>query len=489
MKARTLLAVPLTSDQPPLLEQAHAARAGGADLIELRVDCIANPDAVLAFLSGPRPLPVIVTVRSVNEGGQWQGSEPDRLVLIQCLADCAPDYLDLEFQTWTALPARDKLRGPLIHSVHGWLQALWDSPAEIVKVATAADDARDEWRMLDWLRRHASQRKIAAMCFGPAGLATRVLAPKFGGHFTFGALTPDQASAPGQPTVHELRNCYRWQQIGPATRIFGVLGWPVSHSRSPAVHNAAMTHARIDGVYIPMPVRADEAALSELLEFLTARAELDVAGLSVTIPHKEHALRWLSARGMEVSERALRAGAVNTLIRMDGDTWAGDNTDVLGIQSALAAVGVSRGCTALVLGAGGMARAAVLGLTELGCRVTVCSRTARRAEALAGAMGCRWKPWTDRAAVDADLVVNATSVGMQPESNASPLPASALHPGTTVVDAVYTPPMTQLLRNAQRAGCRIVPGTEVFLAQAAAQFQCWHGCSAPLDVMRTALEA
>ena len=516
MSARTLLAVPITLAEPPLAEQVEAARRGGADIVELRVDGINDSEAVAALLDQVRPVPFIVTIRAADEGGQWDGDDAERIALFERLGLKLPGYVDVEYATWVrSANLRQKVglvgelgegggagaagtrrrKNRLILSHHDWrgtpedIEAaagpLLETPADVVKVVFTARDARDAWRVLAWLRRKPAGRDVIALAMGGAGLLTRVLARKFGGFLTFAALERGGESAPGQPTVRELLETYRWRDIGPQTRVFGVIGSPLGHTLSPRIHNAAMAAAGIDGVYVPMPVGPEREDFVGLLDMLSAQPELDVAGLSVTIPHKGHALRWLEAHGMAVSDLARRAGAVNTLTRTGADRWAGDNTDTAGVLAALGDAG--RACDVAVLGAGGAARAAVVGLLAEGCRVTVFNRTAARAEQIADELGCAWGVWERRVDMDVAVVINCTSVGMFPEVDATPLPVEALRPGMVVLDTVYNPAETKLLCDAQEAGCRVISGVEMFVAQAAAQFERWHEQSAPRQVMRAAV--
>lgn len=532
MTTPTLLATSIVHVRTPLGEQVRAAAAGGADLVELRVDCLGDVEAAAELLRQPRRLPLIVTIRVREEGGQWDGDEERRRALFARLGRLRPDYLDVEYARWVAAPrlrrtlqrlcaaggerpggargdgalatptAAAPAGAPRLilshHDLRGTpadpqaaLRPLLDAPADVLKVVCTAREATQAAQLLSWLHHHAGSRPLAVMALGPAGLPTRVLAPKCGAFLTFAALEPGAEAAPGQPTLHELCAVYRWREVRPTTRVYGVVGWPVAHSRGPHAHNAAMRHAGIDGVYLPWAVAPAEDAFVAFMEALRAHPRLDVRGLSVTLPHKEHAWRWLRANGRSVTSAAQRAGAVNTLTRDDDGGWSGDNTDVAGVHFALHTLGRDElkrlpCAAALVLGAGGAARAAVLALHELGCRVTVCNRTAARAAALAHELRCAWRPWTERAAAPAALVVNATSVGMYPDVDESPLPAQALRPGQIIFDAVYNPPQTRLVREAQQRGCRVLLGEALFIGQAARQFELWHGREAPVDAMRAA---
>ncbi len=505
---RTRLAVPLTSAQPPPAAQMAAAAAGGADLVELRVDCIGDVPAVEAALRAPRVLPVLLTVRSKSEGGAWTGEERARIGLLLRLAALAPDYVDVEAATWRAAEpvrrwaaARAGGVPRLIISQHDLedtpadvaaaLRTLREIPADVHKAVFTARDATDALRVAAALARAPHPERLIALAMGEAGLVTRVLARKFNAFLTFASLAEGRASAPGQPTLSDLRTLLRWDAVGPDTPLFGVAGWPVRHSLSPRIHNAALAATGRAGVYVPLPVGPDAERWQAFMA--AARdAALDVRGLSVTLPHKEHAHAWLAGGAGILSPTAARCRAVNTLTHDPAAaTWCGDNTDAQGVRAALDAAvpgGVAglRGRTASVLGAGGVARAVVAVLVDLGCRVTVFNRTAARAAELAREFGCEARPWEARRTL-ADVLVNCTSVGLWPDIDTTPLADEDVPRDAVVMDTIYRPRETRLLRVARARGCIVVDGLEMFIQQAAAQFEQWHGTAAPRAAMRAAV--
>lgn len=518
MVPRTHIAVPLVAADPPLAAQAAAARAAGATLLELRVDAIGDVAAVEQFLRQGSPLPCILTIRHPDEGGHWTGDEAERISLIERLGLLKPGYIDIELATWrrsanirqkiglvarTGAPGTDERPNQLIVSHHDFastpvdLDAVFSdlagTPAEIIKAVFSAGDATDALRVLRALQQWSGQRKVIALAMGAGGEVARILAGKFGAFLTFATLQDEHASAPGQPGLAALRELYRWDHIGPDTAVFGVVGWPVTHSKSPQLHNAGMTAAGRDGIYIRLPVKPTYAGFAALMDVIRRGPALDVRGLSVTIPHKEHALRWLDEHGQRVSELARRCGAVNTLTCDDDGIWDGDNTDAAGVLAALRTAGLDDARLARsavsVLGAGGAARAGVAALQSIGSRVTVYNRTRARAEALARELRCGVGDWSARPGDNADVLINCTSVGLWPKVEESPVPAGALRRGSVVFDTVYRPETTRLLADARDAGCAVVTGVEMFVAQAAAQFTKWHGVAAPEDVLRRAFRA
>ena len=293
--------------------------------------------------------------------------------------------------------------------------------------------------------------------------------------------------------------------ISGRTALVGVLGDPVRHSLSPAMHNAALAELGLAWAYLALPTpAADLATVVRALEAMGCR------GLSVTIPHKQTVAELCRKR----SPLAQRLGAVNTLVPLDGGGWMGTNTDVEGFMAPLRH-GPWQGKRALVLGCGGSARAVVAGLVELGFgAITV---AARRPEALAAfVQTCRpWAPqltplaWSDLgsatdqdlaqpALMQADLVVNTTPIGMASATDPAALKACPLNPaqldqlrpGATVYDLIYTPRPTQLLRQAAQRGCPTQDGLEMLVQQGAAALRLWSGLeSVPTDAMRTAVKA
>jgi len=271
-------------------------------------------------------------------------------------------------------------------------------------------------------------------------------------------------------------------EIDGSTRLTGVIGWPVEHSLSPAMHNAAFDRLGLNWRYLPLAV--EPARLPAAVEGLRA---LGFAGANLTIPHKEAVLPLLD----EVTPAAGAIGAVNTIAVEDG-RLIGDNTDAGGLLAALERANVVlQGREALILGAGGAARAAAYALLTAGARVSLLARTPARAWRIADDLR-RAVPAGEIRAVEeppavVHLLVNSTPVGMWPHADRSPLPAGLrIGPATAVFDMVYRPLQTRLLREARIAGARGVSGLDMLIYQGAAAFERWTGRPAPADIMRTA---
>ncbi len=264
-------------------------------------------------------------------------------------------------------------------------------------------------------------------------------------------------------------------QVNGSTELYGIMGNPVSHSLSPAMHNAAFRHLGLNKVYVPFPALEAGAAIDGF-------KALGVKGVSVTIPHKQAVIPFLD----EIDPVAAKIGAVNTMVIEDGHVL-GLNTDWLGANAALKQLTALAGKKVLLLGAGGSARAIGFGLLEEGATLTLASRTPATGQALAEALGCPWVALEKAAALKADILINATSVGMGEGSEQSPIIRGALAQFGIVMDIVYAPLETKLLAEAKEAGCRTINGLAMLLYQGVAQFERWTGHEAPVEVMRQQL--
>ncbi len=264
-------------------------------------------------------------------------------------------------------------------------------------------------------------------------------------------------------------------QIDGKTRLYGIMGKPVTHSLSPSMHNTAFDHIGLNCVYVAFEVE-------EVAQALDGFRAIGVRGVSVTIPHKQAVIEHLDA----IDPVAEKIGAVNTLVINDRHIQ-GANTDWIGAMQALKTITELDGKTVMVIGAGGSARAIGFGLREKGAKILLSNRTLSRGQALAEELGADFIPLTEVAGLRADALVNTTSVGMTPNVDDSPVPATLLENVAAVMDIVYSPVETRLLREAKQAGCRTIDGRYMLLYQGVAQFELWTGQKAPVDVMRTVL--
>ncbi|WP_446008189.1 shikimate dehydrogenase [Candidatus Electrothrix sp.] len=265
------------------------------------------------------------------------------------------------------------------------------------------------------------------------------------------------------------------------TELYGIIGNPVRHSLSPVMHNAGFADLAMNRAYVPLEVK-------NIKEGLTGLRALGFRGVSVTVPHKEAVIPFLD----DIDPVAEKIGAVNTLVfqpRQGGQVHVhGLNTDWLGANTALAEKVSLAGSRILVIGAGGSAKAVGFGLIEAGAEVIIANRTAESGKALADLLGCTFIPLAEVTNVSADVLINTTSVGMEPDNEGIAVPPSLLPGFSVVMDIVYAPLETRLLREARAAGCQTIDGLAMLLYQGIAQFETWTGKKAPQDVMRLALE-
>lgn len=507
----TRLCVPIfVTDAAGAAESIRAAADAGADSVELRLDRMTAP----LELTGS-PLPIIFTCRPTWEGGFSTLTDVDRLHLVAESAQAIEQsMIDVELETWRRLGGNIQLPRPIVVSAHDFITRparlhnilieMDAIPAAVNKIVWQARTIRDNLEAFEIL--NSARRPTIALCMGEAGLISRLLAGKFGAYLTFASLTNGSGTAPGQPRIEEIRKLYRWGAVGKSTQVYGVIAHPVGHSMSPAIHNAAFTATGHDAVYVPLLVDPGYESFKAFMESALALPGFDLSGISVTLPHKENALRYLQWKGAEIEELAARIGAVNTIIigregNLGSPRLSGINTDYAAILDSITdRLGSDRkglrGCRAAVLGAGGTGRTAVAALAHCGAEVVIVNRTVARARELArefdnpsGAKVRSVEP-ADLARLNCEILINCTSVGMSPNVDASPLDdcPSVLRAGMLVFDTIYNPMKTRLLAQAESAGAKTIGGVEMFIRQAAGQFSAWTGQLAPREIMRGVIE-
>jgi len=308
---------------------------------------------------------------------------------------------------------------------------------------------------------------------GEIGLPARVLALREGSALAYAPVAA--ATAPGQIPMRDMKELYRAHELTRSTRVFGVIGNPVGHSLSPLLHNTGYIMARRDAVYLPFLVE-------NLKDFLKTLPAFGVQGFSVTLPHKQTIFAHLD----DVEPLAEKIGAVNTVtVRKDGSLY-GSNTDYLGVLRALEKKMKLRGSGVVIYGAGGSARAAAFALTHAGAHVFICARRAEAARKLAKAVGGEAIPRSVLRSQEFAALLNATPTGMFPQERVSPLTPGELN-CSLVMDLIYRPIRTKLLRLAAARKIMCVSGVEMFLAQGFAQWEHWMGSGAPEASMRSAV--
>jgi len=448
-------------------------QATRGDMVELRLDGVADLD-VAGALEGRRK-PVVATCRAAWEGGQFAGSEEERRRILASAFEYGAEFVDVEWQAgFQELVAANPSRAvvswhcfePAPADLADRVRAMRATGAATIKVAVRTP------RLSDTVPLAAIGRQGGAVVIGmgDAGVPSRLLATQFGARWTYAG----DGVAPGQIPAAQMLDRFRFRDVGPQTRLYGVVSQSALHSLSPAMHNRAFAEAGIDAVYVPLSTDTFD-------DFLAFAEAMQVAGASVTIPFKLDALR-AAARCEGV---ATEVGAANT-IRRGPAGWEATNTDLAGFAAPLEAAGDAalHGQRASVLGAGGSARAVVAALRKQGMTVTVHARRAAQARELASALGCVVGPWPP-AAGSWDLLVNTTPLGGANRRDVSPLPGGPFG-GRLVYDLTYGAGESMLLAEARRAGCRVLDGLPMLVAQAERQFEWWTGRRPRAGLMESA---
>jgi 3-dehydroquinate dehydratase/shikimate dehydrogenase len=490
-----ICAVVAATDAKGMLRQLRRA-VRRTRAVELRLDWLRNQREVVRFLSGLRCQPwratLVATCRRRDAGGKFSRNIAEQLAVLRLAVESGCSWVDLEIESARKL-RRGALRailgrGRAMISFHNFqrtprnlgaiVRRLERAGGDVVKIATQCETIADSLRVLGLARSgkpggRRGRRRLVVVPMSEAGLPARILALRAGSALAYAPV--ENATAAGQVTLEEMKQLYRADNLNSRTRVYGVIGDPVSHSLSPRMQNAAFRSRGINAVFVPFRVR-------ELRDFLGAIAPLGIVGFSVTLPHKQRVLRYLD----DCDPLAAAIGAVNTVVVRGGGKLFGYNTDYVGVLRALECRIPLRGSRALIYGAGGAARAVAFALAQGGAVVCICARRMERARALARAVGGEAIPRARLRREYFDAIVNATPVGMHPDADESPLKALELN-CRLVFDTIYRPLETKLLRLAKRRGIETVSGLEMFLAQGMAQFEIWTGERAPAGVMRRAV--
>ncbi len=476
-----------------LLEQASLEALAGETFLEFRLDHLTSPAdgpaAIRAFRKQFPGCSILATCRRHQNHGKFNGSIAEEVRLLLEAVSAGARAVDLEIESAEAAAAKvEELRNStfLIVSYHNYdgtpsidalVHRMAKVPADAYKIVTTARKPSDNLRVLS-IARGSHRAPVIVLAMGEAGFPTRVLSPAFGGLFTYAAPIAAEGTAPGQISSRRLRNEFRLGKFTRDAHIYGVIADPVRHSISPQVHNRAFQARRMDAVYLPFLVKT-----GQLRDFFTMARDLPVAGASVTIPHKQKVLRCLDA----VDPLARRIGAVNTVWRKAGK-WRGANTDAQGVLKPMEKRLRLAKSSVLLVGNGGAARGAAYAMSEAGAKLSIVGRNIDRVRALAKACGAEVLSPSQLTGRKFDALVHATPLGMSPHTEACFFDGEI--PAAVVLDMVYNPIETLLLRRAREQHCEVIPGIEMFIEQAAQQFEIWTGETAPRAVMeRAAVEA
>jgi 3-dehydroquinate dehydratase/shikimate dehydrogenase len=480
-------------DADTLLAHARHEYEAGERFFEFRLDYFADPEtgiaAIRKFLARHSDCAILATCRRHQNHGRFNGSVEEQVKVLAAAIAAGAKAVDIEIESAENCGERlEALRSHayLLLSYHNYggtpplesiVRRMSRISADGYKVVTTARKPSDSYRVLA-LARGNSKTPMVLLAMGETGFPTRVLSTAFGGLYTYATPSTAEGTAAGQVSAHQLRHLYRVEKFTRDAHIYGVIADPVRHSISPAVHNRAFQARRADAVYLPFLVKP-----VQLKDFLMFADKLPVAGFSVTLPHKQRILRYLDV----IDPAARRIGAVNTVWRRAGK-WRGTNTDADGVTMPLqrhVRIGKS---SVLVVGNGGAARGAAFALAGAGAKLAITGRNLDRVRALAKA--CDAEPLSREQTESRmfDVLIHATPLGMT--GRAEQCFFDGHIPAKLVFDMVYNPLETALIRKAKSQGAEVICGLEMFLEQAARQFELWTGENAPRAVMqKAALEA
>jgi 3-dehydroquinate dehydratase/shikimate dehydrogenase len=463
----------------------------GARFIELRLDFFAKAVDFKRLLPHKK-CAWIATLRRHGDGGRWKATEEERRMVLRQAIVSGFDWVDLETDVADDIKRfRNVKRIVSYHNLNETpddLEAIYaqmeQQDSDVIKIVTMAQHPSDCIRVLNLIKN--AKKPTVGHCMGEMGFPSRLLSIRSGAPFLYAAFNKERGIAPGLPSLEEVTRFFRVHDINAETKVYGVLGDPVSQSFSPALHNLMFKQTGQNAIYLPFRVPR-----GEFVESLAAFESVPVTGYSVTIPHKEAA----AAFAVFAEERVKETGAANTLVkRVDG--FHAFNTDY---EAALEGLRRNmpveegrrkeiKGCSAMVLGSGGAARAVAHALHRAGATpLYIVGRSPGTTGKLADEVHAKAVEWGARHNVEADIVVNCTPIGMHPNLDEIPLHSGFLKPGMVVFDTVYNPEQTLLIKEAKARGCQVVSGVEMFIRQAAMQFELFTGKPADLEEMREIL--
>ena len=474
------------TDANDMIEKAESL-ARDNSFIEFRLDYVSQPVAAIPkvkkFFEMHQHVVAIATCRRAENGGKFKGSLAAQLDILGQAAAAGCQIIDLELQSALKCKAdalqKLRTRAALLLSFHDFratkkledtLEKMRAIPADFYKIVTTATTLSDNVVMMKFLETHGDRHSLVGLCMGEQGLISRVLSVRASSVFTFASVSPGEETAPGQISAQDLRSVYRIDQVDAATRVYGVAGDPIAHSLSPLIMNTALRRENVNGVYLALHAKT-------LKDLLHCVREIPLNGLSITMPYKQAILEHLDNSDTHTT----KIGACNTVVRGQDGKLYGFNTDTAGVVRPLEQRVSLENLKVLVLGAGGAARAAVFGLKERGSEVWILNRTAVTGQKLARQAKARTVKRADLKKLAFDVIINATPVGMG-NSKDSPLKEDEIR-AHYVFDMVYDPVETKLTKFAKARGAQIIPGIEMFVHQAARQFEIWTGKPAPWDEM------
>lgn len=440
-----------------------------AEIVELRLDLFSQLDIeALKQLRLTFPIPMIFTLRSKLQGGNYLKSEENRLVDIRKIVTLKPEFLDVEYTVPAAFICEITSHYPdskLILSFHDHektpddiekiFQDMSEIPAELYKIAVTANNAIDALRLMCWAKKRNT--KLIAISMGLHGQISRILAPMIGNPITYATIDDEHNTAPGQLAAHILLDRYRFRTINASTSIYALIGDPVDQSISDQTHNHFFATNNYNARYVKIQVNP-----SELAECLQLAKLLPLSGLSVTMPLKECILPYVDY----IDHEAESIGAINTLILEKGN-WIGFNTDGIGALNAIEKELQVEGKHIVIIGAGGAAKSIAYEAVKRGASVTIINRDQKKAQQIASQLNCVAKglsQMSECAQEGYDILINCTPIEM-------PIAADDILPHSYVMDIKIK--KSQLLEYALKKNCPVIYGYQMFMEQARGQFNIW----------------
>ncbi|MDR2054024.1 MAG: type I 3-dehydroquinate dehydratase [Treponema sp.] len=466
------------------------------DLVELRGDyLIPEEQPMLYHFPKMAGLPALLTMHSKENGGLFPGAEAERIALLtRAFSNTAarqPRFAYVDISCDTDAPELEKAARAggtrIVRSFHDFNGTPSDLAARIRKLSRVGDEilkaavtpqTLDEVAFLIQVANDFRNAEKIFISMGKRGACTRILPEQLGSAWTF-AYAKDipgaKSSAPGQLSPKELCEVYRFREIKEDTAVYGILGWPLETASSPAIFNKVFAREQMNAVYIPFPCDSPNG-------FMRLAELIKVKGATVTVPHKKTMLPHLA----RLSEEVRRTGACNTIVRGE-DGWHGYNTDAPAFSGSLLRYFDREdlsGMNVTIVGAGAAAKAVAGEVSRLGGKALIVNRTLERAQELASLY--RFIAAALEAGVEnliagySDLIINATSAGMEPAIENDPLEMYTFKGHEKVMDIIYKPEQTRFLRRAARAGCTTLNGYDMFIRQTRYQFKHFFGKEYPL---------
>ena len=454
------------------------------DMAELRLDFLDNPTPSEIEKASEFPskvdLPVILSCRRTSDGGFFRETERKRISLLKKVLNSNYSFIDIEFDV--NKPDLDTYVKSLgvriirsIHDINGIpenLSLIINKIAEkgdIPKATVTPQSTKDVLNMFRFVPELSEIKEKIIVGMGSFGVCTRILYKKLGSMLCFCS----EQNLLGMLNPRDMKELYQADRVNAQTKIYGVIGNPISHSVSPNIHNPGFHGIRFNAIYVPFLV-------DNVRMFFRLAELLQINGFSITIPHKQEVIPYLGKTTREVRQ----LGSCNTVVREHG-LWKGSNTDYYGFISLLGDCFENGSIkNAVVIGAGGGARAVVFALRNNNVNVIILNRTQTKAAKLAHETMSQYDTLENAGLYSgkADLIVQATSVGMEPDYDSEPAPTLQFTGKEIVCDLIYKPYRTKFLRRANEAGCRIIYGLEFLEAQGKLQFEAYSGYHYPRDV-------